>query len=251
MMKNKSVEISFKKLLGNGRAWRTPVGFMAEFLEVLVSPLVELKERFIKLKYTHFPTFFEDENNIINDEDLFGIRDFQNKSIAERAANVEAQWSMLNGSLNWKPLQDALKKASLNVRILENLPVKPVYSNSVSLYGSYSYNQKLKETNDFIRYGEDLNRKIGNGNIDIEGRKYDPCILSSKSASQYGSFGYKSYNLELDTYSQYGIRGGSRNCFFITSDEPITGEQYELLTKIVLQKKPAQTIAICNLKVIN
>ena len=47
-MKKKNVEISFKKLLGNGRAWKTPVGFTAELLEVLVSPLSELKERFVK-----------------------------------------------------------------------------------------------------------------------------------------------------------------------------------------------------------
>ena len=250
-MHKKKVEISFKKLLGNGRAWRTPVGFTSELLDVFISPLSELKDRFINLKYTHFPTFFQDKNNIVNDEELFGIKDNQNKSLDERASNVEAQWNLLNGSLNWKPLQDALNKASLNVKISENLPVKPVYSNSVSLYGSYSYNQTVKETNDFIRYGEDLNRKIGNGNIDIEGQKYDPCVLSSKSASQYGSFSYGGYNSELESFNQYGIRGGSRNCFFITSDETITAEQYDLLTKIVLQKKPAQSIAIVNIKVLN
>lgn len=250
-MKNKSVEISFKKLLGNGRAWSCPVGFTAELLEVLVSPLSELKERFVNLKYSHFPSFHQDINNIVNDEELFGIKGLQDKTLEERASTVEAQWNLLSGSLNWKPLKEALNKASLNVEISENLPAKPVYSNSVSLYGSYSYNQTLKETKDFIRYGEDLNRKIGNGNIDVEGRKYDPCVLSSKTASQYGSFGYGSYNSDVEAFAQYGIRGGSRNCFFITSDEPITAEQYELLTKIVLQKKPAQSIAICNIQVIN
>ena len=80
-MHKKKVEISFKKLLGNGRAWRTPVGFTSELLDVFISPLSELKDRFINLKYTHFPTFFQDKNNIVNDEELFGIKDNQNKSL--------------------------------------------------------------------------------------------------------------------------------------------------------------------------
>lgn len=244
------ITVTFKKLLGNGRAWRTPSGFTSELLDIMASPLEEIKNRLSSLKYVHFPTFLVDKNNIENGEELFKIQTTKNQTLEERAASVEAQWSLLNGSLNWKPLQDALKKAQLNVSVLENLPVKPVYANTIALYGSYQYNEKLKKTNDFIRYGENSNRKIGNGNLYIKNQKYDPCALNTKGAAQYGSFSYKGYNSEIESIVQYGIRGGSNNCFFITSDEPLTAEQYELLTKIVLQKKPAQMIAICNIQIL-
>lgn len=244
------ITVAFKKLLGNGRAWRTPSGFTSEFLEILASPIEDIKKRLSSLKYVHFSTFLIDKNNIENGEELFKVQSTNKQSLEERAANIEAQWSLLNGSLNWKPLEDALKKASLNVTVSENLPVKPVYANSIALYGSYQYNEKLKKTDDFIRYGENSNRLIGNGNLYIEGQKYDPCTLNTKGSAQYGSFYYRGYNSEIESIVQYGIRGGSNSCLFITSNEPLTSEQYELLTKIVLQKKPAQTIAICNIQIL-
>ena len=244
------ITVAFKKLLGNGRAWRTPSGFTSEFLEILASPIEDIKNRLSSLKYVHFPTFLIDKNNIENGEELFKIQSTKKQTLEERAANIEAQWSLLSGSLNWKPLQDALKKASLNVSISENLPVKPVYADSIALYGGYQYNEKIKKTDDYIRYGENSNRKIGNGNLYIEGQKYDPCALNSKGSALYGTFCYKGYNSEIESIVQYGIRGGSNNCFFITSEEPLTSEQYEQLTKIVLQKKPAQTIAICNIQIL-
>lgn len=149
-MKNKNVEIAFKKLLGNGRAWRTPVGFTSELLEVLVSPFSELKERFINLKYTHFPTFFQDLNNIINDEELFGLKDVEKKSLSERAGDVEAQWTIFSGYQNYKQLEQILQRKGLSVKVIEDIPE----------------NQ---------RYGK---KAIGNGNIDIEGVVYDPVVIT-------------------------------------------------------------------------
>jgi len=60
-MKN-TIEIAFKKLLGKGRAFKTPAGFMSDFLDLLVSPFSDLKTRFLNLKFTHFPTVNVDEN---------------------------------------------------------------------------------------------------------------------------------------------------------------------------------------------
>lgn len=150
-MKNKNVEIAFKKLLGNGRAWRTPVGFTAELLEVLVSPLSELKERFINLKYTHFPTFFQDINNIINDEELFGLKGVENKTLEERAGDVEAQWTIFSGYQNYAQIEKILQRKGLPINVIEYVP----------------------ET---ARYGK---RAIGNGNINIEGVIYDPVVVTN------------------------------------------------------------------------
>lgn len=149
-MKKKNVEISFKKLLGNGRAWKTPVGFTAELLEVLVSPLSELKERFVNLKYTHFPTFYEDINNIINDEELFGLKDTESKTTEERAGDVEAQWTIFSGYQNYKQLETILQRKGLPIRVIEDIEVSE-------------------------RYGK---KAIGNGQIDIEGVIYDPVVIT-------------------------------------------------------------------------
>jgi len=247
----KKVEITFKKLLGNGRAFRTPKGFTDEFYDLFISPFVELKNKVLFLKYTHFPTKNILLDDIKNGEELFGLTDLENETLEQRAANVETQWGILNGSLNWKPLQDALNRLAINVKVVENVPPKAVNIGSLSLYGNYQYNETLEETNDTVRYGENASRIIGNGILELDGTKIDPCNVQNKGISQYGSYGYGAYDSSIDSYIQYGIKGGSANCFFITSNEPITSKQYELLTKIVLQKKPAHTVAICDLQIID
>lgn len=149
-MKNKNVEVSFKKLLGNGRAWKTPLGFTSELLEVLVSPLSELKERFINLKYTHFPTFFQDINNIVNDEELFGLKGVENKTLEERAGDVEAQWNIFSGYQNYSQIERILQQKGLPVNVIEDVPASE-------------------------RYGK---KAIGNGNINIKGVVYDPVVIT-------------------------------------------------------------------------
>ena len=249
-MKN-IVEIAFKKLLGKGRAFKTPAGFMSDFLDLLVSPFSELKERFLNLKFSHFPTVKVLKDDILNGEELFEIFGIDGQTLEERAINIEAQWGLLAGSLNWKSLENSLRKMGINVRVVENVPQKAINVGSLSMYGNYQYNKTLNETNDFVRYGLNASRIIGNGAIELENEKKDPCNIQNRGVSQYGSFGYGGYNSTIDSVVQYGIKGGSDNCFFVVSDEPITSRQYELLTKIVLQKKPAHTVAICNLKIID
>lgn len=248
---NNTIEVTFKKLLGKGRAFLTPRGFTSDFLDCFIAPFTVLKNKIISLKFTHFPSLFVNEINIKNGEELFDIKDTGDKTFVDRASLVEAQWGLLNGSLNWKPLEEALKKLSIKVSISENIPPKAINTGSLSLYGGFQYSETLSDTDDYVRYGMNANRQIGNGIIEVEGKKYDPCEVENKGVSQYGSYCYGGYDSDIESYIQYGIKGGSANCFFITSDEPITSKQYEALVKIVLQKKPAHTVAICNLKVID
>lgn len=248
---NKTIETAFKKLLGEGRAFRTPKGFMSDFLDLIISPFSELKDRFLYMKSTHFPTQHTNEDDILNGEELFGITETEGQTFDDRAMNVETQWGLLNGSLNWKPLQDALKKLSINVSIVENVPPRAINIGSLSMYGDFQYNETLESTNDVVRYGINASRIIGNGIIQIEEKKYDPCKVQNRGISQYGSYSYGSYDSSIESFVQYGIKGGSRNCFFIVADEPITSKQFEKLSKIVLQKKPAHTVAVCDLKIID
>lgn len=120
-MKN-SIEIAFKKLFGNGRAFRTPKGFMSEFMDLLVSPFSELKTRFLNLKYTHFPTVNLEENDIINGEELFEIKETEGMTLEERAANVESQWSSFAGCQTFKQIETILRKKGFPIRVIENIP---------------------------------------------------------------------------------------------------------------------------------
>lgn len=149
---NKTLETAFKKLLGKGRAFRTPVGFMSDFLDLLVSPLVDVKERLLNIKFTHFPTVNVDENDIVNGEELFGIKDTTGKSLEERAANVESQWSSFAGCQTFKQIENILQKKGYNVRVIENIP--PGYNT----YGG---------------------RLIGNGFIQTNNGKSDPITIKN------------------------------------------------------------------------
>lgn len=150
-MKN-IIEIAFKKLLGKGRAFRTPTGFMSDFLDLIVSPFSELKKRFTGLKFTHFPTVNVDENDIINGEELFEIKEIEGKTLEERAANVESQWSSFAGCQTFKQIENILQKKGFPVKIIENIP------KGHNLYGA---------------------RIIGNGFIITQNGKADPIKISN------------------------------------------------------------------------
>lgn len=120
-MKN-VIEIAFKKLLGKGRAFKTPTELMSDFFDLIVSPFAELKNRFISLKFTHFPTVNANESDIINGEELFNIKDTKEKNLEERAANVEVQWSNFAGCQTFKQIESVLQKKGYPVKIIENIP---------------------------------------------------------------------------------------------------------------------------------
>ena len=148
----KSVEIAFKKLLGKGRAFKTPLGFMSEFLDLLASPFAELKDYFLKLKYTHFPTINVDKNDIVNGEELFGIKEIEGMTLEERAANVESQWSSFAGCQTFKQIETILRKKGYPIKIIENIP------QNYNTYGA---------------------RLIGNGFIITQEGKDDPIKISN------------------------------------------------------------------------
>lgn len=122
-----NLSTAFKKLLGKGRAWLCHAGLTSELIDVLASPLVDLKTRLINLKYIHFPTYYQDENNIANGEELFAIKDYSGKSLSERAANVEANWRIITGYGNYKQIEGILQRKGLPVTVMENIPLNSDY----------------------------------------------------------------------------------------------------------------------------
>lgn len=119
---NFAARATFKKLLGKGRAWLTPKGFTEDVYNLFAYPLEVIKDVLIKLKLTHFPVTYTNENNILNGEELFKITDIEGKTLTERAATVEAQWSIFGGCQNYKQLELILQRKGLPVNVIENIP---------------------------------------------------------------------------------------------------------------------------------
>lgn len=146
------IELAFKKLLGKGRAWRALTTKTADFLNVLVSPLSDVFIYFKNLKYTHFPTIYVNENNIVNSEELFEITETDDKTVEERAANVEGQWAALAGSQTFEQLENILNKKGISIKVIENIP------QTYDLYGA---------------------RYIGNGFLQLQTEKTDPVVITN------------------------------------------------------------------------
>lgn len=147
-----NIELTFKKLLGKGHAWRSVSSKTSEFLDVLVSPLSDVFNYFKNLKFVHFPVTYVNKSNIINGEELFGVTEIENKTLEERAANVEGQWTALAGSKTWQQLENILLKKGIKIKIIENIPD--------------TYN----------KYGA---RYIGNGFLQFKTEKADPITITN------------------------------------------------------------------------
>lgn len=203
---------TFKKLLGNGRAWRMPIGFTSDFYDIIANSLNDVFKQIKNLKFTHFPTIFFDEKNIKNDEELFNNYN-DGLSDEERAALTESNWAMLNGNLHYKELQNALKNAGFNIRIVENYLNSTDYANNFA-YGTAVFGQS--KNGKMTQYGGNPARLIGNGQLRIGEQATDPIRLTD-----------------------------GKNSFFVYGDFTPTETEWQTITNIILQVKPAQSVAIC------
>ena len=210
----KTVEIAFKKNLGKGRAWLTPKGFTSDFYELLVSPFSELFSYFKGLKKVHFSTVELDENNIINNEDLFGIT--PRNTLEERAEDIDLAWKMLSGNSAFKTLEDYLQRAGFDVYISENTSDNTPYLGTGFNYGGVQYDGEIDDKH--AQYGGHLGRVIGNGFLNIAGTIKDPAQFVNGKHAFY-------------------IEG-----YFDPSD----GE-WDRIIEIVLRLKPAHAVAVCQI----
>lgn len=134
---------AFKKLLGNGLAWLGLKDFTSDVLDVFVSPLVEIKEYFKNLKYVHFPTKTLNADDIKNGEELFQITDIQNKTLNQRAAEVEGRWCALSGTQTFKQIENVLRQKGFSVKVIEEIPAG-LYNKYGARYGGNGFLQTSK-----------------------------------------------------------------------------------------------------------
>jgi hypothetical protein len=210
----KTVEIAFKKNLGKGRAWLTPKGFTSDFYDLLVSPFSELFSYFKGLKKVHFSTVELDENNIINNEDLFGIT--PRNTFEERAEDIDLAWKMLSGNSAFKTLEDYLQRAGFDVYIYENTDDSIPSFGYGFQYGGFQYGGEIDDKK--AQYGGHSGKIIGNGFLDIAGKIKDPAQFVNGKHAFY-------------------IQG-----FFDPSDK-----QWDRIIEIVLKLKPAHAVAVCQI----
>lgn len=208
------ITVAFKKLLGNGRAWRTPLGFTSEFLELLAYPLEKIKKRLSALRFTHFQETYVDENNIINDEELFGITE-KADTLEERASEIALSWNLLSGNAHYKTLEYFLRKAGFEIEVIENTDEDISLGHGTN-YGTGAYNGYIEDKK--MQYGGHDSKVIGNGFLNIEGTVREPAQFKN-----------------------------GRNAFYIRGYFDPTDVQWDKILDIVLKVKQAHTVAVCQI----
>jgi hypothetical protein len=210
----KTIEIAFKKNLGKGRAWITPKGFTSDFYDLIVSPFAELFKYFKGLKKVHFSTVELDENNLINNEELFDIT--PRATLEERAEDIDLAWKMLSGNSAFQTLENYLQRAGFEVYIYENTDdVVPNLGKGFN-YGGVQYGGEVDDKK--VQYGGHLGKVIGNRFLNIAGKIKDPAqFINGKHA--------------------FYIQG-----FFDPSDK-----DWDRIIEIVLRLKPAHAVAVCQI----
>lgn len=208
---------SFKKLLGNGRAWRLFSKSIKQASHAFLKPFKDLQALFWRISKTPFPT-----NNdailgdIVNYETLFDVST-KLKNPIERANNVEMQWSLVGGQ-GWGYIQNVINAANLPIKVIENLPVRDLSADVAVQYGNYQYGQNL--VGHTVQYGMNNYRVIGNGLLNNAGEIQDP--------------------VEFKDY---------KKTFFLRGLQPITQGQWGILVSLILAVKPLETVAVAEVTI--
>ena len=200
---------SFKRLLGNGRAWVLRAPNIKNTVKAFLPPLYDVQNMFYRVAMTPFPTQNTYADDITADlkmfENQFGI-DNPPTTTQDRAQFVEAQWGMV-GAQGWGYIESVLQKAGLSVTVVENLPIAEVIGTGLTQYGQLQYGQN--------QYGAGGYKVIGNGLLNIGGVKVDPVVVTS-----------------------------NESVFVVYSETILTNQQYQVLEDLILRIKSLNTVCI-------
>lgn len=206
---------SFKRLLGNGRAWFLRAPNIQNTVKAFLKPIDDLYNNGFRIACTPFPTQNKYNNDLEGDlklfENQFGISN-PSADLNERAAHVEAQWGMVGGQ-GYQYIEKALTSAGLPVKIIENLPIFDFNAASMTQFGNIEYDQTVNGT--IVEYGQSGYKLIGNGMLNIAGSTYDPAVLNN-----------------------------CKYAFLVECLSPLTTAQYEIMTDIILRTKPLQEVCL-------
>ena len=135
--------ISFKKLLGNGRAFRLIAPNIDAVVKSFLFVFENLVRIFYRIAFLPFPyqdsyaTKTEKENDVANFEKQFNV--FTSETDLERRSkNIEMQWALI-GSQGFGSLERKLNEAGLNLKVKENLPNEDLVAKELLEYGNIGY----------------------------------------------------------------------------------------------------------------
>jgi hypothetical protein len=238
---------TFKLLLGKGRAFNLQEKNIQNVSKSFLKPFEDLVRIFHKIAFTPFPS----ENKYNNQEELQqDINNFENQfnlepnnraTINERAKNVEMQFGLVGGQ-SFEYLQHNLRNAGIDVRVVENIPVKDLLSNNIVQYGliQYNANDENEDRRQYAMYGKSGFLLIGNGILQV--KEYDEMkqkeIIVNKDPVSLNKDNPEALNhLFLIEKAEGGIIN-------------LTAGQLDILINLILKIKPADAIALINMNII-
>lgn len=211
---------TFKKLLGDGRAWRLVNPNIRALVFALVKPFKDIRRASYRVVYAPFLTqnpyasAAEQLADVENYENLFGLQPISNV-LSERQSNAEVQWT-LRGGQGFGYIEHVMKRAGIPVKVIENIPARDLSNLGFFEYGLTQYGEYVNDIN--VQYGSTGYRLIGNGSIYHGGDFDDP--------------------VKITRFDKVLI---------IKVLAPLTYGQYKLFTDLLIRTKPMEIAALCEL----
>ncbi len=211
---------SFKRLLGNGRAWRLVNANISALVYALIKPFEDIRRSAYRIVYAPFLTSniyaSEDEQlaDVENYEELFGIEAISN-ILKERQANAEVQWA-LRGGQGFGYIEQVMARAGLQVKVVENIPMKDLGYLGNFKYGYTRYGQTVNDTK--VQYGASGYKLICNGAL-YYGQNYDDPV-------------------KITRWDKVLV---------ITVINPMTYGQYKIFMDLLLKTRPAEYACLCKI----
>lgn len=203
----------FKLLLGTGRAWRLMGDNIKAFSEALCEPFEDIRRAAYRILYAPFltqnkyATTQEQLDDVENYEKQFGLTTISN-ILSERQANTEVQWALVGGQ-GFGYIENVLAAAGIEVKIIENIPVKDLTGIGCFQYGEVQFGETVNEN--VVQYGASGYVLIANGLINTGETIEDPCKITDWN-----------------------------KVFIVEVLNPITYGQYKTFIDILLKTRPAE-----------
>ncbi len=211
---------SFKSLLGNGRAWRLVNYNIRALVQALIKPFEDIRRAGYRIVYAPFLTSnlyaTEEEQlaDVENYEKLFDIEVISD-ILKERQANAEVQWS-LRGGQGFGYIEQVMARAGIQVKVVENIPVKDLTYLGTFEYGYTEYGQTINDVK--VQYGASGYKLICNGALYYGNSYDDPAKITRWD-----------------------------KVLIITVINPMTYGQYKIFMDLLLKVRPAEYVCLCKI----
>lgn len=211
---------TFKRLLGDGRAWRLVNPNIKALVHALIKPFKDIRRAGYRIVYAPFLTqnrFASDDEKLAdveNYENLFGIQPISN-ILQERQSNAEVQWA-LRGGQGFGYIEQVMERAGIKVKVIENIPMKDLSNLGAYEYGFTQFGQTVND--DKVQYGASGYKLICNG------------------ALYYG-----------ENYKEPAVITKWNKVLVIDVINPLTYGQYKTFIDLLLRTKPMEMAALCKI----